>query len=61
MGIGYGTMTFFSPIYAGWVHDLTGSYTLVLLTFTGVTLVAAAFFAKLPACASPRELVPDTI
>ena len=61
MGIGYGTMTFLSPIYAGWVYDVTGSYALVLLTFTGVTLVAAAFFAKLPACASPRKLVPDTI
>ena len=35
-------MTFLSPIYAGWVYDVTASYTLVLLTFTGVTLVAAA-------------------
>ena len=49
MGIGYGTMTFFSPIYAGWIYDVTGSYALVLLTFTGVTLVAALFFARLPA------------
>jgi len=49
MGIGYGTMTFLSPIYAGWVSDVTGSYTLVLLTFTAVILMAAVGFARLPA------------
>ena len=49
-------MTVLSPIYAGWVYDVTGSYTRVLLTFTGVTLVAAVFFARLPAFASPRSM-----
>ena len=56
MGIGYGTMTFLSPIYAGWIYDVTESYSLVLLTFTGVILIAAVFFARLPALASPRSM-----
>jgi len=63
MGIGYGTMTFLSPVYAGWVHDVTGSYALVLLTFSAVTLVAAGFFARLPAFAVPRSStrsIPNT-
>ena len=55
MGIGYGTMTFLSPIYAGWVYDATGSYSLVLLTFTGVIVIAAALFARLPAFVFPRS------
>jgi len=47
MGVGYGTATFFSPIYAGWVFDRTGSYTIVLLTFSIIFLIAASFFAVL--------------
>jgi MFS transporter, OFA family, oxalate/formate antiporter len=52
MGTSYGTMTFVSPIFAGWVHDVTGSYALVLLTFAVVTAGTAVSFALLPA--SPR-------
>jgi MFS family permease len=47
MGIGYGTATFFSPVYAGWVYDRTESYNLVLITFSVVFAIAAIFFAVL--------------
>jgi sugar phosphate permease len=47
MGVAYGTATFLSPIYAGWVFDRTGSYTIVLLTFSIILLIAASFFALL--------------
>lgn len=47
MGTGYGFVTFFSPIYAGWVFDHTGSYELVLITFAVVLLLTAIFFAVL--------------
>lgn len=47
MGVGYGSATFLSPIYAGWIHDRTGSYTIVLLTFALVLAVAASFFFAL--------------
>ncbi len=44
MGIGYGTATFISPIYAGWIFDRTQSYDFVLLTFSAILAVSAAFF-----------------
>jgi MFS family permease len=47
MGIGYGTATFLSPIYAGWVFDRTESYTLVLVTFSIIFAVCAVLFAIL--------------
>jgi MCP family monocarboxylic acid transporter-like MFS transporter 13 len=47
MGIGYGTATFISPIYAGWIFDRTQSYDIVLLTFTIIMTLAAFFFAIL--------------
>jgi MFS family permease len=47
MGIGYGTGTFLSPIYAGWVFDKTGSYTIVLFTFSFILLIAACCFYSL--------------
>ena len=47
MGIGYGTATFLSPIYAGWIFDRTESYTLVLITFSIILLIASTFFAIL--------------
>jgi MFS family permease len=47
MGIGYGTATFLSPIYAGWIFDRTASYTLVLITFAIILLIASTFFAIL--------------
>jgi MFS family permease len=47
MGVGYGTATFLSPIYAGWVFDRTDSYTLVLVTFSIIFAVCAVFFAIL--------------
>jgi len=52
MGISYGTATFISPIYGGWVYDTTGSYHLVLITFSSILLVVAFFFAILR-CPSP--------
>jgi sugar phosphate permease len=47
MGICYGTATFVSPVYAGWIYDATGSYKLVLITFSIILLFAASFFAIL--------------
>jgi MFS family permease len=47
MGVTYGVATFVSPVYAGWVYDTTGSYKLVLITFSIILLVAASFFAAL--------------
>lgn len=47
MGIGYGTATFLSPIYAGWIFDKTESYTLVLVTFSIIFTVCAVLFAIL--------------
>jgi sugar phosphate permease len=44
MGVGYGTATFLSPIYAGWVFDRTGSYTMVLITFAIILLIATFLF-----------------
>lgn len=54
MGIGYGTATFFSPIYAGWIFDRTQSYSLVLLTFSVIFAIAAFFFALLRHPRQPR-------
>ena len=47
MGISYGTATFFSPIFAGWIFDNTGSYVRVLTTFSVILLVAICLFAML--------------
>ena len=47
MGTSYGIATFFSPVFAGWIYDTTGSYDRVLVTFSVSLLVAAAFFAIL--------------
>jgi MFS transporter, OFA family, oxalate/formate antiporter len=47
MGVGYGTATFLSPIYAGWIFDRTESYSLVLVTFSIIFTVCAVFFAIL--------------
>lgn len=55
MGISYGTATFVSPIYGGWVYDTTGSYRLVLITFSVILLVVAFFFAVLR-----RPSLPET-
>jgi MFS family permease len=56
MGIFYGVATFGSPIYAGWIFDLTGSYTITLLTFAVVLALAAIFFALLRP-PTPQRLV----
>jgi len=53
MGIFYGVSTFFSPIYAGWIFDGTGSYTIVLLTFAAVLIISFVLFMLLP---HPSEL-----
>jgi len=47
MAISYGTVAFLSPIYAGWVFDRTGSYTIVLLSFSIILLIAAFLFFTL--------------
>jgi len=47
--VGVGIATFVSPIFAGWVFDSTGSYTIVLFTFSGLLLAAALLFAILRA------------
>jgi nitrate/nitrite transporter NarK len=36
---------FVAPIFAGWVRDQTGSYSLVLLTFAPLFIASAIFFA----------------
>jgi MFS family permease len=57
MGMGYGTATFLSPIYAGWVFDKTESYTLVLVTFSIVFTVCAVFFGILRAPIPPTKTI----
>ena len=47
MGISYGTATFVSPIYGGWVYDTTGSYRLVLITFSIILMIVSCCFAIL--------------
>ena len=47
MGVSYGTATFFSPVFAGWIYDTTGSYDRVLVTFSVSLLIAAVSFAIL--------------
>jgi MCP family monocarboxylic acid transporter-like MFS transporter 13 len=58
MGVGYGTATFLSPIYAGWIFDLTESYNIVLLTFSIIMALAAFFFAVLSPPQSPPPQSP---
>ncbi|MDP6510277.1 MAG: MFS transporter [Dehalococcoidia bacterium] len=62
MGVVYGTATFGSPIYAGWIFDRTDSYNIALITFAVILLTAASLFTILhrptppPA---PQPLAPD--
>lgn len=60
MGIGYGTATFFSPIYAGWVFDRTQSYSIALWTFSAVLAVSALLFAMLrpPTAPAGKSVIP---
>jgi len=59
MGIGYGTATFLSPIYAGWIFDRTESYNIVLLTFSIIMALAAFFFTVLsPPQSPPAKKMP---
>jgi OFA family oxalate/formate antiporter-like MFS transporter len=59
MGVGYGTATFLSPIYAGWIFDRTQSYTLVLLTFSFIIGIAAIIFATLRHPAPRRQIISE--
>ena len=62
MGVSYSIATFFAPIYAGWVFDLTGSYTIVLIIFSIILLIAASLFAVLRHPSPPpreRPLFPE--
>ena len=45
--VGVGIATFVSPIYAGWVFDLTESYAIVLISFSAMLLVPTCLFAIL--------------
>jgi MFS family permease len=54
MGVGYGTATFISPIYAGWVFDRTGSYGIVLISFAGTLGVVISCFLFLTRPPIPR-------
>jgi sugar phosphate permease len=45
--VGVGIATFVSPIYAGWIFDITGSYVIVMVSFSAMLLVAALLFAVL--------------
>ncbi len=56
MGIFYGMATFGSPIYAGWIFDLTGNYTITLFTFAAASTLAAIFFAFLRPPSSTRSV-----
>ena len=56
MGLSYGATTFLSPIYAGWVYDATGSYSLVLLTFSVILLMTVCCFALVCVPPPPRHL-----
>ncbi len=55
LGVGYGFATFLSPIYVGWTHDLTGSYTSALVTLSVILTIAALLFAFLRPPPHPQE------
>ena len=44
MGVGNGLATFLTPIYAGWVFDRTGGYSLALWTFLFIHLAGSVLF-----------------
>ncbi|MFC1939315.1 MFS transporter [Chloroflexota bacterium] len=47
MGVSYGTATCLSPLYAGWIYDTTGSYSIVFTSFSAILLFGATLFAVL--------------
>ncbi len=47
---------FASPIFAGWIHDITGSYTIAFLTFTVVLFAAGAVLLFLRPPRLPERL-----
>lgn len=47
MGVVYGTATFISPIYAGWMFDRTGDYTIVLVSFAIALVLGSILFEVL--------------
>ena len=55
MLIGVGITTFISPVYAGWVFDRTESYTMVLISFSGMLVVPAVLFSILRPPAPPKR------
>ena len=42
-----GIATFIAPVYAGWIYDLTESYTAVLISFSVMLLMSAILFGIL--------------
>jgi len=55
MAVSYGTTGFLSPIYAGWIYDSTGSYTLVLITFSAILLATSCLFTILYLASPPKS------
>jgi MFS family permease len=47
VSIGIGIASFISPIYAGWIYDVTESYYIVLVSFSALLLLTAVLFAVL--------------
>jgi MFS family permease len=47
MGFGYGTATFISPLYAGWIFDRTNSYNITLWSFSAVLVIGTLIFVTL--------------
>jgi MFS family permease len=45
MSVFHNVGLFIAPIFAGWVRDQTGSYSMVLLTFAPMFVASAIFFA----------------
>jgi sugar phosphate permease len=55
LGVGYGLATFISPIYLGWIFDLTGSYTYGLVTLIIILAIPTLLFAFLRPPSPPAK------
>lgn len=60
MSVFHNTGLFIAPIFAGWVRDNTGSYSIVLLTFAPMFVVSAIVFslARRPTLPGPAVQTP---
>ena len=60
----HGFMSMGAPVFAGWVYDVTGSYSNALIPMAGVYLLAALLFWHLPKPGLPirvTELTPGAL